>query len=136
MPETAVKPFDRATAEELRVSIRETVKNIVGNNITLDSISATYTPTDIKFTIKISQPDSSGMSTAERDFIHLAPLYGIAADALGKSIVIRRKEFCIIGLLPRRYKKPISLRNVETGKLFICPAETVKRFLSAGHKEK
>src|SRR3990167_3260931 len=79
VPETAVKPFDRATAEELRVSIRETVKNIVGNNITLDSISATYTPTDIKFTIKISQPDSSGMSTAERDFIHLAPLYGIAA---------------------------------------------------------
>lgn len=58
--------------------------------------------------------------------MHLASAYGLDPSDLGSTFVQNGKTFRVDGLNPRRYKYPISVTEVKTGKKYKFREENVK----------
>ena len=80
--------------------------------------------------IAVSVRDNGlGMSTNEATWRSLAPRYGMSADWFGKSIVLERTAYEIIGIKPSAPRYTVEIKRCYDGKVFGCTVSTVTRQL-------
>lgn len=84
-----------------------------------------------------SAEDAGGDSPKEAEAMralantHIARLCGAEPAWATKVFTLCQTQFKVVGVLPSRWKFPILVKNIRTGKNFVFPAETVRRLLAA-----
>ena len=80
-------------------------------------------------TIVDTAPSGVALDIRKIDWDRYATQFGFKHDWLGKTIVIRGKTFEVVGLDHKKWKRPVIIKEVSTGKTFVFDADGLNRLL-------
>lgn len=85
------------------------------------------------FKLGVARVNADGtVDSPERTaFLMNADLYGLKASDLGAVFAMGGHRYEVTGLATRRSKKPVIIRETDSGKTYVIAAEAVKRHLTA-----
>lgn len=130
-PVTAIKEFDKATAQKLANEIQKQLKPLAEKyNIVFDTGSGSFGITNMTVKLKVSVKQGGRAMTQEaRDFQDWAHQYGLKHSDLFKTFSDRGRKFVITGLSTRSRRYPIL--GESKGKLYKFTADFVKNHMES-----
>jgi hypothetical protein len=100
--------------------------SIKTGNARFDDATATF-----KLNVASLMSDGTVVDTARRDYQQYAEVYGLKPEWLDQTFsTMSDGTYKIIGLLPNRRKKPVSVANIRTGKKYIMTVDSVVRSMN------
>ena len=131
MPKTKpVTKFGRANVRAILEECRKALEPIAERHgLTLDRNGKTYQldalPVMFQLLVKEIGADGQEMTTDGKAFVRHAAQFDLKPEDLGTEFTDTRGTFRIIGLLPKSWKFPILVEDVQTGKKLKFPSERV-----------
>jgi len=124
-----IRGLDRVVVKMLGEEMEQALQGIAtkyGIKIARGGGSFEALEASLKFCVTVE--GKNGETKENSDFKKYAELMGLEVDDLGKSIEIKCKTFTIIGLAPRRTKRPVIVAD-SNGKNFVMTVGMVKNAL-------
>lgn len=126
------KPFLQALRTDLEAAMAEVAKK---HGIVLRVGNCSFTETTAKFALEVAAlgegEESGDVATlrARQDWKtnekYLTAMYGLKPEWLGQSFTYGGKTYTVLGLMPKRQKYPVYVRNESEGKNVLLTAEGV-----------
>lgn len=117
----AVTKFDRGLCAALDKEILEAVRSVADRHgLTISPCGGTYD--DTRWTTKIEfavTHTADGKTIEEAEFLKHCELYDCAPSDYGRTLIINRDHYTLIGFALSRSKFPVRVRNVKTGKVHL-----------------
>ncbi len=122
-----VKQFNKPNLREIRASMKVALRAVEAEyGIAVNFGHGSYTAHEVTFKTKLSILDEAGDSRADKSSWELyATRKGFAAEDFGKEITLSGNKFRISGWSIRRWKLPIQLTEVATGRLAFASVASV-----------
>lgn len=120
--------MDRQKCRDLRVAIAEALKSVEDTfKVKVCVGNASFSSASCNFKIEFAEFNADGEAETKeiQAFKSLSTLYGFQADDLGKEFVSNGKRFKIVGLAPRKSKYPLLATNLQDGRTYKFPVESV-----------
>jgi len=133
-----VKQFGKNNLPKIRVAMNCALKD-VGNQfgVEIEVGGASYGQHDATFKVKLSILDEAGDSKADKsDFMSSALHRGFDAEDFGKDFTSDGRQFKITGWNTRRWKFPVTVKEIVTGATWHFPVSTVLHALGKPEKKK
>lgn len=100
-----------------------------GLNVRIGSFG--YDDTGFRFRSEFSQVSPEGVDLrAEREFKTVACLFGLKETDFGRVFLYGGAEYQIVGIRPSAQLRPISVKRLRDGKLFVFSKQAIARHLS------
>lgn len=116
--------MDKSAAKMLHEEIDAALKAIAEKHeMSLSRSRASYGDGLLRVNAELA---ASGKSSLEKDFAQLAPAYGLRANMLNSTIMVRGQSYRIVGLNTRSSKYPVIVEDADGNQLKV-PAATVAR---------
>lgn len=117
--------LNRSSAKIVHETVNKYMKMAAAElGMTVKPSSARFTAVDFskKITLVLDSPESDKLKNdvARNTFCHYAAVKGFNPSLFGKVLKFGTKKLKVVGYTSKRYKKPIDLLDVETGKVYIC----------------
>ena len=126
--------LDKPTCREIREALQTALD---GDDCDLEGVTinvgnATYQETTVTFKVEVAMNVGGRvMNKRTADYGRYAMRWGLPEDGLGKTILINREEYEIVGLKAKARKKPLIVKRAKDGKEFVCSANTARVGLGA-----
>lgn len=124
--------IDKALLQTLRVEMNAALKAVAekhGVVIEVGNASFMETSATFKLGVAVVNEDDENSTVAEvkaaEVWTKAASSYGLKSEWLGETIAISGRAFKIVGLNTRKYKKPVIIKEIATGKNFVTQVESI-----------
>ena len=112
-----IKNFDLPTTKVITPKLTAALDAVSKElGVKVELVCKSYDKMHAQFKLIVNVDD--GMTLAERDFIHYAPMYGIT-EKVGDIVLSRDKPFRIIGFKPSSRRYQIVAVRVSDGQTFL-----------------
>ena len=128
-----ITTFDRQTCALLGTAIDQALA-AVGESfgVQIRRGSGRFSDTTFKLRLECTTltPTGETRDTAADTWRLFAPRYGLAEADLHRTFRSGGKSYEIVGLNPRARTNPIHAKNTDNGRVYLFPAEDVRRLLA------
>lgn len=124
--------LNRTSAKIVHETVNKYMKMAAAElGMTVKPSSARFTAVDFSKKIVLvlgSNPEADKVKEefALKNFCNYAAIKGFNPSLFGKTLVLGAKKLKVVGYTSKRYKKPIDLLEVATGKMYICTIAHMK----------
>ena len=118
--------LNRTSAKIVNETVNKYMKMAAAElGMTVKTSSARFTAVDFskKITLVLGsnlEADKLKEEFALNNFCNFAAVKGFDKKLFGKTLMFGTKKLKVVGYTSKRYKRPIDLLDVETGKVYIC----------------
>jgi len=126
-----VKKFNKSNLPEVRAIMKVALVEVANQfGIRVEVGNCSYTDHDATFKVKLSVLDEAGDSKADKsDFMAYALYRGFDAEDFGRDFTSKGRQFKITGWNSRKWKFPVTVKEIATGRTWHFPVGTVLRAL-------
>ena len=114
--------------KEFRLELKEAVKELEAKHkckVELGNIS--YTEDSFTSKMTVSDASISASDREKKEFEKFCMIYGFEAKDYLKEFTLQGKNFVLYGFKPKATKNTCKIREVSTGKDYMCPESTVNK---------
>jgi len=124
-----ITEFDGPLAKALREQANALLQPLAQQHgLTILEQGARYTPTTLTLTIQlIVSTTPNGRSGEQAEFEKYCVIAGLRPDQFGAQFTYAGETYQIVGIAPKRPKRPIIAARTKDGKRFVFTEETVHR---------
>ena len=130
-----IDSVDRSTVKMILEDAREALASVADKHgVVLERKHCTYSSTEIpvafKFVVPERTEDGEAIDPKETEFRKCARRFGLEPDDYGKMFRTFNGVYRVCGIKPKARKYPVLGRDINTGKSYTFPADSVKRGLA------
>ena len=128
-----ITTFDRQSCALLAAAIDQALAQVGESfGVQMRRLPGRFTDTTFRMRLECLTPGPTGEARdTDADTWRLfAPRYGLAATDLHRTFRSGGKSFEIVGLNPRARANPIHAKNLDNGRVYVFPADDVRRLLA------
>jgi len=131
-----VKQFNKSNLPKIRAIMKVALAEVENQfGVRVDVGNCSYVDHDATFKVKLFVLDEVGDNKADKsDFMAHALFRGFDAEDFGRDFTSKGRQFKITGWNNRKWKFPVTVKEIVTGRPWHFPVDTVLRALDKGGK--
>lgn len=124
-----ITEFDRTIAGTLGKQARTLLEPLAQQHgLTIKQRGGRYDPTTLKLTFELLVTETpDGKSGEQAQFEKYCFIAGLTPDQFGTEFSYAGETYRIVGIAPKRSKRPVIAARTKDGKRFVFPGDVVQR---------